>query len=177
MRDLRAISHSARILRCGRLSIAGLFLVALAPQSSADILTAYQDYEQTPWNDAAWNVEVTHAGVLPASNAQIDGFAVEQNSGAACMSTESVTTELAGCDVADTLNLNDTLFAKDIQSLVTALPQPADVEIPTGQPASSTASFPISFSLWLLAGVVAALALFRTQRIVGGRYLRRSRRR
>jgi hypothetical protein len=186
MRDGRG-TYPAAVPISGRLALAGLLLIALAPQSNADPFTTHQAYAQAPWNDTFWDFEASHTGV-PATGAQFDGFVLEHGSGAACMSTTGdapfpldagsvpPSDSLAACDLADTFNLDVAFFPKDIPaaalllSSTTALPE-------SPEQSESTAPFPISSSLWLLAGVIVALVIFRGQRVFSGRHFHRSKRR
>jgi hypothetical protein len=186
MRDGHGTSYAARIPISGRLALAGLFLILLAPESNADPFTAHQAYVQAPWNDTFWDIEASQTGV-PASGAQFDGFVLEQGSAAGCTSSRgdapftldrgsiAASDNLDACDLADTFNLDAAFFPKDIPadalllSSTTALPE-------SPEQSESTVPFPISSSLWLLAALVVALVIFRGQRVFSARHFHRSKR-
>jgi hypothetical protein len=179
-------TYPAAVPISGRLALAGLFLIALAPQSNADPFIAHQAYGQDPWNDTFWDIEAGHTG-LPATGVQFDGFVLEQASGATCMSitgdapspldpgSKSPSDNLEACDLADTFSLDAAFFLKDIPADALLLSTTtAFSESP--EQSESTAPFPISSSLWLLGGVVVALLIFSGQRAFSARHLHRSKR-
>jgi hypothetical protein len=186
MRDGRG-TYPAGVPIRRRLALAGLFLIALARQSNADPFTAHQAYGQAPWNDTFWDIEATHTG-FPATGAPFDGFVLEQGSAAACMSTGgdgpfpldpgsiASSDNLAACDLADTFNLDAAFFPKDIPAEALLLSSITPLQ-ESPEPSESTAPFPISSSLWLLAVLVVALVIFRSQRVLSARHFHRSKRR
>ncbi len=171
------------------LVLAGVFPIAFAPGASADTLTDQQAYGKTLVDEAIWEKAVNHAEAESPVGSFSIGFAQPGETKSACHAIATtpspagavpVITDFTACDIADPLNLSAVFLAADNQSEAFSFSLMADSPRTPGADildSSSAASFPISASLWVLAGAATVLVLIGSRIVFGGRALRSSHRR